>query len=114
METRYRPARRQAAVIIANLSTTPFLRAALLDSDPCPGYVAGGVRGVSSARGLIQGLVSLAIGVDVFSGDSLETEEEIGTRRECMRALVGFAQEGSCQRNVSVSFVFIGRVLCGS
>ncbi|CAM9823329.1 unnamed protein product [Pylaiella littoralis] len=107
VETRHRPARRQAAVVVANLSTTPKLRAALLASDP-PARGGGG-GGVSTTMGrasspvaqqgrLVDSLVALAMGIDGGRGGGGEAsagskkEEEIGMRRECMRALVGLAE----------------------
>lgn len=97
VETRHRPARRQAAVAVANLTKTPQLRAALLASDPPAG--GGGFRGrVSSAddlhaqqRRLVESLVVLSMGRDDGSA-ARKNEEEIGMRRECMRALVGLAE----------------------
>ncbi|CAM9823455.1 unnamed protein product [Ectocarpus sp. 4 AP-2014] len=97
VETRHRPARRQAAVAVANLTKTPQLRAALLASDPPAG--GGGFRsGVSSAddlhaqqRRLVESLVVLSMGRDDGNA-ARKSEEEIGMRRECMRALVGLAE----------------------
>lgn len=99
METRHRPARRQAAVVVANLTKTPQLRAALLASDPPAG--GGGVRGgVASTddlhaqqRRLVESLVVLSMGRDDGGAAvARKNEEEIGMRRECMRALVGLAE----------------------
>ncbi|CAM9223852.1 unnamed protein product [Ectocarpus sp. 6 AP-2014] len=97
VETRHRPARRQAAVAVANLTKTPQLRAALLASDPPAG--GEGFRGrVASAddlhaqqRRLVESLVVLSMGRDDGSA-ARKSEEEIGMRRECMRALVGLAE----------------------
>ncbi|CAB1117573.1 unnamed protein product [Ectocarpus sp. CCAP 1310/34] len=97
VETRHRPARRQAAVAVANLTKTPQLRAALLASDPPAG--GGGFRSrVSSTddhhaqqRRLVESLVVLSMG-RVDGSAARKSEEEIGMRRECMRALVGLAE----------------------
>lgn len=91
VETQHRPARRQAAVVVANLATTPELRAALLASDnvATPGHTG-------MQRRLVESLVVLSMGVDVGGAGTAPTadkkEEEIGMRRECMRALVGLVQ----------------------
>lgn len=98
VETCHRPARRHASVVVANLTKTPQLRKALLDSDPPAG--GGGFRGgVASTddphaqqRRLVDSLVVLSLGSDDGSA-SRKSEEEIGMRRECMRALVGLAQD---------------------
>ncbi|CAN0244044.1 unnamed protein product [Ascophyllum nodosum] len=79
-ETEHRPARRQAAVTVANLASTPALCRSLLDSDPPL---------TSPKRGIVDSLVTLAM------LRSKEKEEEIGTRRECMRALIGLAESRS-------------------
>ncbi|CAM9899988.1 unnamed protein product [Ectocarpus sp. 8 AP-2014] len=97
VETRHRPARRQAAVAVANLTKTPQLRAALLASDPPAG--GGGYRGRAASaddlhaqqRRLVESLVVLSMGRDDGSA-ARKSEEEIGMRRECMRALVGLAE----------------------
>lgn len=87
VESRHRPARRQASVIVANLATTAELRSALL-------AWSAAVEG----HGLVDSLVSLAMGDERNSRDGFGAlgldvkEEEIGTRRECMRALVGLAE----------------------
>ena len=81
VETKYRPARRQAAVIVANLSSTEALGKFVLDSDPPL---------KSGKRGIVDSLVTLAI-----LRSKEEKEEEIGTRRECMRALTGLANFSS-------------------
>lgn len=91
VETQHRPARRQAAVVVANLATTPKLRAALLESDNAatPGHAG-------TQRRLVDSLVELSMGVDAGGAGIASTankkEEEIGMRRECMRALVGLAK----------------------
>lgn len=87
IETRHRPARRQAAVIVANLVAAAELRAALL-----------AICGDEEGHNLVDSLVSLAMGDDRCSREGCGAvgdhgkEEEIGTRRECMRALVGLAE----------------------
>ena len=85
METEHRPARRQAAVAVANLASTPGLCRSLLDSDPPL---------TSPKRGVVDSLVTLAM------LRSKEKEEEIGTRRECMRALIGLAESRSTRNMV--------------
>jgi len=77
-ETDYRPARRQAAVAVANLSTIPVLCSFLLASDPPVDIYK---------RGIVDALVTLSM-LNSREGK----EEEIGTRRECMRALIGMAK----------------------
>lgn len=87
VESRHRPARRQASVIVANLATTDKLRGALLAATVA-------VEG----PGLVDSLVGSAMGDDRYSREGFGavgvdgTEEEIGTRRECMRALVGLVE----------------------
>ena len=78
VETEHRPARRQAAVAVANLAGTPALCRSLLDSDPPL---------TSTKRGIVDSLVTLAI---LRSKEGKEVE--IGTRRECMCALIGLAE----------------------
>ena len=86
VETGYRPARRQAAVIVANLASTPTLCRFIIESDPPL---------TSLKRGIVDSLVTLAM------LRSKETkEEEIGTRRECMRALIGLAESRSTRNMV--------------
>ncbi|CAN0434348.1 unnamed protein product [Ascophyllum nodosum] len=80
-ETEHRPARRQAAVIVANLSNIPALCRSLLESDPPL---------TSPKRGIVDSLVTLAM-----LRSKEDKEEEIGTRRECMRALIGLAESRS-------------------
>ncbi|CAN0340703.1 unnamed protein product [Ascophyllum nodosum] len=80
-ETEHRPARRQAAVTVANLASTPALCRSLLDSDPPL---------TSPKRGIVDSLVTLAM-----LRSKEKEEEEIGTRRECMRALIGLAESRS-------------------
>ncbi|CAN0064993.1 unnamed protein product [Ascophyllum nodosum] len=77
VETEHRPARRQAAVTVANLASTPALCRSLLESDPPL---------TSTKRGIVDSLVALAM-----LRSKEEKEEEIGTRRECIRALIGLA-----------------------
>ena len=86
METKYRPARRQAAVTVANLASAPVLCRSLLKSDPPL---------TSSKRGIVDALVALAILRSVE-----DEEEEIGTRRECMRALISLAESRSTRNMV--------------
>ncbi|CAN0037347.1 unnamed protein product [Ascophyllum nodosum] len=74
-ETEHRPARRQAVVIVANLSSIPALCRSLLESDPPL---------TSPKRGIVEMLRSKE-----------DKEEEIGTRRECMRAIIGLAESQS-------------------
>ncbi len=88
VETEHRPARRQAAVVVANLSTTPQLREALLASDQATSPDPSTKR-----CGLVESLVHL--GVEGGSSGPVQPgkkEEEIGMRRECLRALVGLAK----------------------
>lgn len=94
METSHPPARRQAAVLVANLSKTPELRAALLASDPPP------ESDEPPPRRLLKALVDMAMGVPDRAKPAMRgvdafvpKEEEIGTRRECMRALACFAAD---------------------
>ncbi|CAM9373908.1 unnamed protein product [Scytosiphon promiscuus] len=98
VETSHRPARRQAAVIIANLSMVPKLRTMLLASDPP--YAAHARTPVGSLdpyvqqRGLVNSLVVYAMGMHGGEGVAAgnKKEEEIGMRRACMHALVGLAE----------------------
>ena len=85
-ETEHRPARRQAAVTVANLASTPALCRSLLDSDPPL---------TSPKRGIVDSLVTLAM-----LRSKEKEEEEIGTRRECMRALIGLAESRSTRNMV--------------
>lgn len=85
-ETDYRPARRQAAVAVANLSTLPMLCLLLLASDP-PLPKRSEPLSATYKRGLVDALVTLSM---LRSNEG--KEEEIGTRRECMRALVEMAK----------------------
>ena len=87
-ETEYRPARRQAAVIVANLSGIPALCRSLLESDPPL---------TSPKRGIVDSLVTLAM-----LRSKEDKEEEIGTRRECMRALIGLAESRSTRNMVRI------------
>jgi len=86
---------------VANLSTTPQLREALLASDPAVSPASS-----TNDRGLVESLVHLGV-----KGGSSETvqpgkkEEEIGTRRECMRALVGLAKCQAVRDTVRASSV---------
>ncbi|CAN0468357.1 unnamed protein product, partial [Ascophyllum nodosum] len=68
-------------VIVANLASTPALCRSLLDSDPPL---------TSPKRGIVDYLVTLAM-----LRTKEKEEEEIGTRRECMRALIGLAESRS-------------------
>ena len=88
VETEHRPARRQAAVAVANLASTPALCRSLLESDPPL---------TSTKRGIVDSLVTLAI-----LRSKEEKEEEIGTRRECMRALIGLAESRSTRNMVRI------------
>ncbi len=101
VETEHRPARRQATVVVANLSTTPQLREALLASDP-----AASRHTSTKQRGLVESLVYLGLAGNV-SGAARpgEKEEEIGTRRECLRALLGLAECRAARDKVSTSYV---------
>lgn len=130
VETPHRAARRQASVVVANLSCSPVLRAALLASDNSPsskGATAaaassGGGKGVGGGaahsqaqaggtlgRGLLDSLVLFAVGgittttttqrvrgrrgeEKAGADEDAEQEEEIGMRRECMRALLGMTE----------------------
>ncbi|CAN0269820.1 unnamed protein product [Ascophyllum nodosum] len=87
-ETEYRPARRQAAVAVANLASTPALCRSLLKSDP---------SWTSPKQGIVDALVTLAI-----LRSKQEEEEEIGTRRECMRALIGLAESKSARNMLAM------------
>lgn len=89
VETQHRPARRQAAVIVANLCTMSQIRDALLASDPPPDR---------HNVGIVDALAGLALGDDVRPGTK---EEEIGMRRECMRALAGLANDPTARSFVS-------------
>ncbi|CAN0425052.1 unnamed protein product [Laminaria digitata] len=107
VETPHRAARRQASVVVANLAFDPVLRAALLASDSSKGTTTtfssfgGGVGEVGPShsqsqagafsRGLLDSLVLFAVG-GVTTTTSKEQEEEIGMRRECMRALLGMSE----------------------
>lgn len=113
VETSYRPARRQAAVIVANLSTTPELRAALLSFDSYPRRLPSPSRETTSIQncsiGLVDALVSLAFDdgriqrvAGVEGSEPPNKEEEIGTRRECMRALVGLTKCSELRNLVSL------------
>ena len=82
VETEYRPARRQAAVAVTNLGSTP-----------------DGTMSVSprirptvdlSQTGIVGSLVTLAM-----LRSKEKKEEEIGTKRECMRAPIGLAESTS-------------------
>ena len=84
-ETEHRPAKRQASLTVANLASAPALCRSLLDSDPPL---------TSPKRGVVDSLVTLAM------LRSKEKEEEIGTRRECMRALIGLAESRSTRNMV--------------
>ena len=86
VETEHRPARRQAAVTVANLASIPKLCRYLLKSDPPL---------TSPKRGIVDSLVTLAM-----LRSKEEKEEEIGTRRECMRALIGLAKLRSTRNMV--------------
>eukprot|EP00903_Cladosiphon_okamuranus_P010210 g9669.t1 len=90
VETQHRAARRQAAVVVANLATSATLRLLLLASDNA---VTPGHPGMQ--RRLVESLVVLSIGTSIGGSGTSPTankkEEEIGMRRECMRALVGLA-----------------------
>ena len=88
VETEYRPARRQAAVAVANLASTPALCRSLLESDPPL---------TSAKRGIVDSLVTLAM-----LRSKEKKEEEIGTRRECMRALIGLAESRSTRSMVRI------------
>ena len=85
-ETGYRPARRQAAVIVANLASTPTLCRFIIESDPPL---------TSLKRGIVDSLVTLAM-----LRSKEDKDEEIGTRRECMRALSGLAESRSTRNMV--------------
>jgi len=79
IETQHRPARRQAAVVVANLSTKPKLRTALLASDQ-----AAFRDPYTQQRGLVFSLVCFSMGVSVDSLVAVppgKKEEEIGMRR---------------------------------
>lgn len=97
VETQHRPARRQAAVVVANLATTPKLRAALLASDPTPAHTGMEGRLVESLVVLSMGIVPGGTGI---APPANAKEEEIGTRRECMRALVGLAESQAVRNTV--------------
>ena len=86
VESVYRPARRQAAVAVANLASAPALCRSLLKSDP---------SSTSTKQGIVGALVTLAI-----LGSKQEEREEIGTRRECIRALIGLAESRSARSMV--------------
>ena len=88
VETEHRPARRQAAVTVANLASTPALCRSLLESDPPL---------TSTKRGIVDSLVALAM-----LRSKEEKEEEIGTRRECIRALIGLAGSRSTRNMVRI------------
>ena len=93
VETEHRPARRQAAVAVANLASTPTLCRSLLEFDPPL---------TSTKRGIVDSLVTLAM-----LRSKEEKEEEIGTRRECMRALIGLAKLGSTRNMVGIRLVVV-------
>lgn len=108
LETYHRPARRQAAVVVANLCTIPELCLKLLASDPpqasYPRAPVDFLDPCPQHRGLITSLVVLSMGM--HGGESgaavgNSKEEEIGTRRECMRALVGLAECEKARNQVS-------------
>lgn len=104
VETEHQPARRQAAVVVANLAcSTPKLRAALLASDllavAAPARLGSQQQQQQQQRRLVESLVVLSMGIDVLGGGAgvapaaaKKKEAEIGMRRECMRALVGLAE----------------------
>lgn len=66
---------------------------------------------VAQQGGLVDCLVALAMGIDggadgeVSAGN--KKEEEIGMRRECMRALVGLAECQAARDTVSFQFSYI-------
>ena len=93
VETEYRPARRQAAIAVANLASTPALCRSLLESDP---------PWTSTKRGIVDSLVTLAM-----LRSKEEKEEEIGTRREYMRALIGLAELRSTRNMVGIRPVVV-------
>ena len=88
VETGYRLARRQAAVIVANLASTPTLCRFIIESDPPL---------TSLKRGIVDSLVTLAM-----LRSKEDKAEEIGTRRECMRALIGLAESRSTRNMVRI------------
>ena len=94
VETEQIPARRQAAVAVANLASTPALYRSLFESDPPL---------TSTKRGIVDSLVTLAV---LRSNE--EKEEEIGARRECIRALSGLAELRSTRNMVRI------KTCCGS
>ena len=87
-ETEHRPARRQAAGSVANLASTPALYRSLLNSDPPL---------TSPKRGVVDSLVTLAV-----LRSKEKEEEEVGTRRECMRVLIGLAESRSTRNMVRI------------
>ena len=87
-ETEHRPARRQAAGSVANLASTPALCRSLLDSDPPL---------TSPKQGIVDSLLIVTLAI---LRSKEEKEEEIGTRRECMRVLIGLA-ESRCTKSMA-------------
>lgn len=84
---------------MANLSTIPVLCSFLLASDPKPKreIVPIQERGIVpiQERGIVDTLVTLSM---LASREG--KEEEIGTRRECMRALIEMAKIESTKNTV--------------
>lgn len=99
--TWHRPARRQGAVLVANLSATQPLRAALLAGSSSCRYSIETSQGSGTHVGLIQFLVAKVMGKVEDRCHDKSSEEEIGTRRECMRALVNFSTSALIRNDVS-------------